>query len=183
MKNSQINQSLHCSNLNYNLSTDPPTQNMHRHFWVQLTSNSNSTRIRSPSLPKNVFAAVAETLCLCNEVSRIWVVIDLRTDHIPNDEIQNQSRFALQQPKPKLPIDPPTQNVHRRLLNHELSNDPPTQTCTDIFWVLDIKTPTAPESDPQVYRKVSAIADMLHTFCCAKCGLRSCLFWTRIFWL
>lgn len=52
LKNSQINQILHCSNLNYNLSTDPPTQNMHRHFWVQLTSNSNSTRIRSPSLQK-----------------------------------------------------------------------------------------------------------------------------------
>lgn len=50
LKNSQINQSLHCSNLNYNLSTDPPTQNMHRHFWVQLTSNSNNTRIRSRSL-------------------------------------------------------------------------------------------------------------------------------------
>ncbi len=73
----------------------------------------------------------------------------------------------------KLPIDPPTQNVHRHLLNHELSNDPPTQSCTDIFWVLDIKIPTAPESDPQVHRKVSAIADMLHTFCCAKCGLGS----------
>ncbi len=73
----------------------------------------------------------------------------------------------------KLPIDPATQNVHRHLLNHELSNDPPTQTCPDIFWVLDIKIPTAPESDPQVHRKVSAIADMLHTFCCAKCGLGS----------
>ncbi len=92
----EINQGLHCSNLNYNISTGPPTQNMHRHFWV-LDLKIWTAPKSDPSL-QTMPLQQPKRHSICGikfQGFGLWWILH---NHIL-EEFSNQSEFALQQPK------------------------------------------------------------------------------------